>query len=325
MKTNNIIGIILLSACLCVSKTAFAQDASADETPNMEVSGTTEAMGFSRIVRNPAAAAKGFAGVASTSAPAWSSFNNAAVIPFSEKRMDVGLLYQNWEPKGIKTSNFGLGISGKFSDDLGLSLGFILQNGESYPVIDEGGIIKDEFTPKDMQVNLGVAYRFGDIVSMGVNLKYVSSNLTPDNSYKAFAGDVFAQGCFAGVNVAAGLSNIGSTIKDENGNSFKIPISVTFGADYTLTLAEVHDLNFAADFDYFLSGNVTAAIGCEYGFNDMVFARVGYHYGSEKAVLPSFASVGLGLQFFGVKLDFAYLLANEVVGNTMTIGLGYSF
>ena len=323
MKTKNI--IVLLSALLMVPAMANAQDTPELVVPSLEVEEASEAMGFSRIVRNPASAAKGFAGIASPSSIAWSSFNNSAVIPFSEKKFDLGLLYQSWAPGSVKSNDFGVGAAGKFTEHIGMSFGFLMQNGESYPVINESGSIKDEFTPKDMQVNLGFAYRFGDLISMGVNMKYLSSTLTDEDSYKVFAGDIFAQGCFGGVNVAMGLSNVGSSVKDQSGNKFKIPASVTFGADYTLYLAELHGLNFVADFDYFLSGNVTAALGCEYGFNDMVFARFGYHYGSKKAVLPSFATVGLGLKFFGLQLDFAYLTANEFLGNTMTVGLGYSF
>ena len=70
---------------------------------------------------------------------------------------------------------------------------------------------------------------------------------------------------------------------------------------------------------------MTAAAGVQYSFRDMVFARAGYHYGADKAVLPSFASAGLGVKFFGVELNVAYLFASDALGGTMTFGLGYSF
>jgi len=57
----------------------------------------------------------------------------------------------------------------------------------------------------------------------------------------------------------------------------------------------------------------------------MVFARAGYHYGAAKEVIPSHASLGLGVKLFGARLDFSYLLAGESLGGTLALGLGYSF
>ena len=72
---------------------------------------------------------------------------------------------------------------------------------------------------------------------------------------------------------------------------------------------------------------VKAGAGCEYSFNEMVFARVGYHYGDAVNVVPSYASFGLGLKFFGVTLDAAYLVADSTspMRNTMMFGIGYRF
>lgn len=70
---------------------------------------------------------------------------------------------------------------------------------------------------------------------------------------------------------------------------------------------------------------MAAAAGARYAFRDMVSVRTGYHFGTDKSPLPSYLSVGLGVKFFGVHLDFAYHLANELLGGSFKIGLGYSF
>ena len=67
------------------------------------------------------------------------------------------------------------------------------------------------------------------------------------------------------------------------------------------------------------------ALGAQYGWNDMVFARAGFHLGTGKAPLPTYASVGLGVKFVGVHLDVSYLLASKVLGNTLCVGIGYAF
>jgi hypothetical protein len=58
----------------------------------------------------------------------------------------------------------------------------------------------------------------------------------------------------------------------------------------------------------------------------MVSFRAGYRYGGDSPI-PSFASVGAGVKFSGVKLDLAYLIAggDSPMKNTLAIGLGYSF
>ena len=68
------------------------------------------------------------------------------------------------------------------------------------------------------------------------------------------------------------------------------------GGSYNLDLAENQGLLIGADLGYILPQEYkafTAAIGAEYNFNKMVFARTGYHFSS--AVAPRFASFGLGL------------------------------
>ena len=83
-------------------------------------------------------------------------------------------------------------------------------------------------------------------------------------------------------------------------------------------------MNFEVDAEYAFYGAFSAAFGAEYGFNDMIFARAGYRYGGN-SVLPSFASVGAGVKVAGIKMNVAYLLANDLIGNTLSISLGYSF
>ena len=78
------------------------------------------------------------------------------------------------------------------------------------------------------------------------------------------------------------------------------------------------------DADYFFSGWFAAAFGASYTFNDLVSFRAGYRYGG-KSPIPSYASVGAGVKFAGVKLDLSYLLGSEVMNNTLAVGLGYSF
>lgn len=189
-----------------------------------------DALPFVRIVRDPVSASMGFAGVASGSETAYSSFRNSSVIPLSGDRFSTGFSYQNWAPDGVKTSNMNFGAAFK-AGRFGFAVGGAYQMGEEYTTADASGNPKGTFSPNDMIVNGGVGLRILDNLSAGA----------------------------------------------------------------------------------------------QYSFKNMLFARAGYHFGTKEAVLPSFATVGLGVRFFGVSLDFAYLTGNDVIGNSMTFGLGYRF
>ena len=78
------------------------------------------------------------------------------------------------------------------------------------------------------------------------------------------------------------------------------------------------------DAGYYFTGGFAAAVGASYAFDDMVFVRAGYRYGG-KSVIPSYASVGAGVRFAGVKVDLAYVVSSSPMANTLGVSLGYSF
>ena len=262
--------------------------------------------------------------MASGSETAYSSFRNSSVIPLSGDRFSTGFSYQNWAPDGVKTSNMNFGAAFK-AGRFGFAVGGAYQMGEEYTTADASGNPKGTFSPNDMIVNGGVGLRILDNLSAGANVRYASQKLSDDNSYSAIAADFFLTYRLSDLNITAGVSSIGSSVKSDSGDSFSLPASATIGADWARQFSDSHGLRLAVDVDCLFSGNVTAAAGAQYSFKNMLFARAGYHFGTKEAVLPSFATVGLGVRFFGVSLDFAYLTGNDVIGNSMTFGLGYRF
>ena len=285
----------------------------------------TEAMPFLRINRDAAANGMGFAGVASTSRIAYSSFSNSAMIPFGTQKGSVGASFQGWAPNGEKSTNIAFGAAMKAGSRLGFSLGGVYQGGEPYDVSDATGTVTGNFKPKDIVVGGGLGCRLTDNLSAGANVRYASMSLATDASISAVAADVFLACRLSDLSLAAGVSSIGSSVTSSTGESFSLPASVTFGADYSRTFSDIHGIELALDADYFLKGSFSAAFGAQYSFKDMIFARAGYHLGTGSCVLPSFMTVGLGAKFVGINIDFAYLTANDVIGNTLTVGLGYSF
>ena len=284
-----------------------------------------EALPFVRIDRDPVSAGMGFAGAASSRETAYSSFRNSSVIPFSAERMSFGLSGQSWAPDGVKTMNINFGAAVKAGKRFGFSVGAAYQSGDEYSLFDDSGVPQKTFKPNEMIVNGGVGFLLLDNLAVGANVRYASQKLSSDNSYSAISTDVFLTYRLSDLNITAGVSSLGSSVKSASGDSYNLPASATIGAEWSKAFSEAHGVRLAADADYFFSGNFTAAAGAEYSFKNMLFARAGYHFGSKDAVLPSFASVGLGVRFFGISLDVAYLTANDTIGNTLTLGLGYRF
>lgn len=284
-----------------------------------------EAMPFARIDRNPVSAGMAFTSAASTTGIAWSSFSNSAVIPFYSHNFDVGASYQNWAPDGTKSTNFNFGAAYKINDFIGVSLGFASQEFQSYEEIDNSGMYIGSFSPNAIIVNGGFGIRLVDQLSIGVNARYIRQNITSGRTLDAYAGDIMLYyQPLKELGLSAGVASVGSRVKSLLGDKFKLPSSAVLAGEYATVIGE-NSLRADVNLDYYFSGSFLAGVGAEYGFKDMVFLRAGYHYGKDESVLPSFAAVGAGVKFAGVKLDFAYLTANKALGNTITIGLGYSF
>ena len=200
----------------------------------------------------------------------------------------------------VKNTNIAAGASFKIAK-FGIAAGFARNGGEKYDIVSGTGDIAGTFTPSDLQAGAALSYAITDWLSAGVNVKFFSSELSDDDKFTGFGADVQAQAVFGDFRAALGVANVGSGEFGKNG------------------------IEAMVDLNYYFSGSFTAAAGVQYDFRDMVFVRAGYHYGAKDAFLPSFATVGAGVKFFGVSVNAAYLLGNDVLKNTLTVGLGYSF
>ena len=294
-------------------------------TVSAQTSISNEALGFSRISQDPVYTGMAFAGRASTLSPAWSSSVNAAAIPFYSGYGDVGVSYQHWSPSSAVERTFAAGGAGHFGI-FGFSLGFMTRSGEPYEVIDLNGIPRGNFTPRDIVGSAGLGLRLVKWLSLGVDLRYINQSLAENSNLSGFGADILLMAKFGDFRATAGVANVGGKVKDAEGEDWSLPSSVALGLGYETVIAEKHAINAYIDFDYFYAVKaVTFAAGAEYSFNNIAFVRGGYHFGGVGAVLPSFAAVGIGAQYWGVKINASYTFANKDLMNTLTVGLGYCF
>lgn len=264
------------------------------------------------------------AGLADTDFVAYSSFSNAAVIPFSEAKMDVAAGYTMWSPSYAKSNLVNVGGAFNIKNRFGVAAGFLYGMNPEYEVTDASGASKGTFRPSDMQVNVGMAWRFLPYMSVGANIGYANSSLAEGHSYGALAADVHVMAAFGGLKVTAGVANLGTSVESASGVSFDLPASAAVGIGYGIDLADRHSIDAYLDADYYFSSGLAAAAGAGYTFNDLVSVRAGYRYGG-KTPVPSYASLGLGVRFAGARLDLAYILTSGPIKNSLALGLGYSF
>lgn len=278
---------------------------------------TQEVLTFTRIDRNPRTAALAGAGAASVSNVAYASFQNAATVPFYARRADIAVGYQHWQPALGAASCFHAGGAYNFGR-LGVTLGWVSQIEQP----DTEG-----FKPSKLQLNLGAGFAITPWLSVGLNARLSRDVLFSGYALTGFNADAMVLAApVKGLTVTAGVANLGNAIKSASGKQFPQPSSLKVAAAYAITFAEAHTVEAMMDADYYFNSRAFGvSAGVEYAFRQMVFARVGYRRASDLAAYPTHLGVGLGVQFFGVRLDVSWLTASPVLGNTLAAGLGFRF
>lgn len=275
-----------------------------------QTAGSNEVMGFSRIGSDPVSAAMGFSGKAAPRRTAWASSSDIAAASFSQSAFDAAVSCQGWMPgEDLGHSKYAAGVSAR-------AAGFTIA-----AALDrlKGNDSSMGERPSKLKLDAGLGYALLPWLSAGVSLRYLEQKdiLGTD---RAFSADVSAAASFSALTLAAGVSNMGAKV----GRNY-LPTSVFAAADLDFDVRSGR-LRLDADADCFpASGSFAMAAGLEYSLRDRMFLRGGAHYGSKGCVLPTFVTAGAGIKLAGVRLDAAIILANEILGDSFTIGLAYGF
>lgn len=291
---------------------------------SMSVSLSAQTMPSLMLNQDPAAIARGMSGVASE-AGGYALQNNVAAMSLSENKLASRIGIALWQPSYAGIKAVEAGAMYRFGDKLGFGVDLKMLKMPTYGgVTDTGSDIRESaFSPSEMNLAFGASYAILDFLSAGVTLRYAGSSLAPEAKATVFGADLGLYYKKDAIRAGLSLNNLGTKVKYSEA-AYSQPSLVKAGVAYALSFG-TSVLDFSAEADVIFSGGIMAGAGCEYSFKDMVFARAGYHYGDSVNAIPSYASAGLGLKLFGVGLDFAYIFASEVMGNSMCLSLGYSF
>lgn len=269
------------------------------------------------------AVSMGRAGATVASAPgAFAMESNPAMSAFYDGTLNAQASYGMWQSSTSGNTIINVGAIGKVGERLAFGIGGKYFTYPSYTIVNGSGIaqqVDGTFSPKEMNLLLGASYRLADCFSVGVNAKMASSTLGVDAKATVFAADVALAFHKNGVGAGLSVCNLGSKAKFGD-NSYNLPAYLRAGASYSIVGVTVQ-----AEADYLFAGAFMAAVGAEYWWKDYVGVRAGYHYGDPAKAIPQYISLGLGAQFKGVQLDFAYLLGNSIFSNTLAVNLGYRF
>lgn len=271
------------------------------------------AMPFIRIDRNPISMSMGASQVVSP------LFNPASAA--QENSSEAMISYTLWSPGNFNQNLVNTMGYIKASSNMSINFTAYYDIYPSYAIADiSGNETGKSFTPSDLMASAGIGYSISPSLSVGGTLHFAIQKTTEKNSYNAVFADIIANYSIGGLKVSAGALAIGGKVE----GSYSLPTSITSGAVYGIELAN-NKLNTTFELDYFLAGGISASIGAEYCIDDSYFVRAGFHYGSDTVPLPTFLSLGAGVNISSISINLAYITANSIIGNSLSAGISYLF
>ena len=261
----------------------------------------------------------------------FSIYTNSAAASLSDDDFAISANYSLWQPKMNGMNNFAIGAFYKFADRYTVGLGARALMQSVANLTDENGIpIGDNFTSTKFSVDASFGMRIIDGFSAAVNLHFFYDMVMPDTQGLGFGADLDLMYSHKYFNIALSAKNLGPAISYDAFTTSPLPMDIRLGysGDYEV-VDDILDITPAFDVNYLLnSSTVTAGVGAEFEFIDMISLRGGYRYSADSMVWPSYATVGIGVEFFDFAIDAAYYIGTgvtDVLTNSFKVGLSYKF
>jgi hypothetical protein len=341
---RSIVQIFAGVSILFSSELAFSQ--STGQTINV----VTTAVPFLRISPDARAGGMGDLGVA-TSPDANAQFYNVAKYAFATQPSGIGVTYTPWLKDLGLNDVYLASLAGYYQldEDQAISGSLRYFSLGNIQFTDNLGNDLNSFRPREFAFDAGYSRKLSDVLSLGVALRYINSNLAGGQavngvSYKAgnaVSGDI---GLYyssigedgSGLNLGLAMTNLGSKISYTSDATQKdfIPANLGLGALYTFTSNEVNQLSFGLDI-HKLMVPTPPALGDSAGLvNYRTKGVVGSWFGSFNDAPGGFAeelkefSFSLGSEFtydnqFSVRAGYFY--ENQTKGNRQYFSMGAGF
>jgi len=278
-------------------------------------------------------------------------------IPYSQ----VALSFSPWLPQFNADLFYSYGTVGKYFEELDgtAAFNFMYMNLGEFTRTAENGDILGKFNSNEF--SLGVAYgtRITDDLGVGVQLRYIQSNLTPTSASQKEAGRGISAAFDIGVlykpsgirifdvrdplSFGFNLQNVGPKITYIN-ESDPLPTNLKLGFAWKLVKDEFNDLKIAFDMQKLLvkrdginsdplplslisawkNPGVELAFGAEYWYERVFAFRAGYFTEPSSLGNRQFWNFGAGVRYDIFKLDFSFINTieeNHPLANTMRFSM----
>ncbi len=292
------------------------------------------------FLRNPAdALTMSLGGASVVSVENASVFSTGALVPFSGRTFSANVSALSWMKgvyeSGLSTCTASAHYSfGKYGT---VFLGGRYFRSPSYEVSDdEGNILDDSAEPKDFAVELGYAYPFLNDFSGFVTGRYLRLN----PGYGDIAGAVcFDAGFGYHHKFNSVLSDISAILQGRNlgtspdfgSGARSLPWIANAGVSAGLNIGSYSEIRAGVSADLSLRpsemSGVSTSFGLEYSYRKIAYARGGYHLGNSSVGEQNWASCGLGINFWHLCIDGAYIIApsSSPLHNTASFTLTFYF
>ncbi len=307
------------------------------------------AVPFLRI--NPEARAGGMGDTGLATKPDATSVQwNSAKIPFAKKPIGINLAYTPWLANLGVDDVYMLAGGGYYKLDEYNSLNF----GIKYFSLGETVFRQNAFdtgtpdNPQEFAIQGGYSRKVSDVTGLGVNLKYINSDLASGQNVSGFAiktgqaiaGDLnfyfdpLDEGKTADWSFAATISNLGSKISYLENDSQKdfLPTNLGLGADVIFEMANESDFEIGLDLNKLLVPTPKSLNDTSYRDESVIgglFSSFGDAPGGFSEELEEWqVSVGTEYsfrdQFFG-RAGYFYENKNKGNRNYLTLGAGLNW
>lgn len=222
----------------------------------------------------------------------------------------------------------------RFADKHAAFIGYRYLGGEKIAsVTDQFGTPGKEIKPLDWSFDIGYSFKINNELSAFATGSFIQSK-PADKSANAVSFGVGANyrtnvklgNMQSQLNIAARVLDIGAPIEYDSNNKYDLPTSAQANVDITMPLSDINKLNIAVGSRYFFlptdASMFTVGAGAEYTYNNLVSARMGYHYGENES---SRITLGLGFNIEFISIDAAYSIANDTDFNMIHVGLTARF
>lgn len=252
-------------------------------------------------------------------------FTNLAANSLSNKKFEIDGNYHSWmtdisDDYSLKGASSYLSINEKSS----LALGVMNYSMPAYTLTDDNGNESGTFTPTEMNLALGYAYKFTDSTAISLTVQYLNSTLGNDYMASTVLFNLGFKSSYQNLDYGFMIRNLGPALKFQN-QDVSLPLTIGGGLTYSNIIAQKHKLSASTDFSY-ISANtdngLSLGVGCEYAYNQFLAVRTGYHHMSETIGLSAF-SLGGGVLLKGVSIDFGWLLSDNILNNNFNISCSF--